>query len=115
MACSISAVMIVFKPDMSHFGGLSGIACGAIAYFSFQCLHEETPLRTISIMTIIFLFVKVGLEIYNNGSILPYWGTHDFVPIPLSHITGILTAFIFYFVMQKPYIAGKARHNMLLH
>jgi ammonia channel protein AmtB len=44
--------------------------------------------------------VKVGLEIYNNGSILPYWGAQDFVPIPLSHIIGILTAFLFYFVTQ---------------
>lgn len=107
MACSISVVMIVFKPHMSYFGGLSGIICGAIAYFSLHCLHEQTPWRTISILTIIFLFVKVGLEIYKNGSILPYWGTQNFVPIPLSHITGILVAFIFYFVIRKPYLDNR--------
>lgn len=100
MACSISAVMIVLKPDMSFFGGLSGIVCGAIAYCSLQCLLAKTPWRTISIFTIIFLFVKVGLEIYNSGSLLPYWGTHDFIPIPLSHITGIFIAFIFFFLRE---------------
>lgn len=117
MACSISVVLIVFKPGMSYFGGLSGIVCGAIAYISLQCLHEKTQWRNIAILTIIFLFVKVGLEIYINGSILPYWGEQDFVPIPLCHITGILVAFIFYFVIQiqQSYIIGKARHNIFLH
>ena len=114
MACSISIVMIAFKQDMSYFGGLSGMVCGAIAYFSLQSIHEQEPWRTISILTIIFLFVKVGLEIYNNGSILPYWETQDFVPIPLSHFTGILMAVIF-FVMQRIYVVGKMRHNNLLH
>ena len=115
MACAISIVMLIFKSDMSYFGGLSGIVCGAIAYFSLQCLHEQTSWRTIPILTIIFLFVKVGLEIYQHGSILPYWGMNDFVPIPLSHITGILIAFIFFFVIQVFYVADKAKHNILLH
>jgi len=100
MACSISVVMIVIKPGMSYFGGLSGIVCGAITYFSLQCLYEKVQWKIISILTIIFLFVKVGLEIYNNGSILPYWGTQDFIPIPLCHITGIIMAFIFNFVAK---------------
>lgn len=114
MACSISAVMIVFKPDMSFFGGLSGIVCGSVAYFSLQCLREQTPWRNISILAIIFLFVKVVLEIYTSGSLLPYWGIHDFIPIPISHGIGILTAFIFFFLVQKSVLMGEFR-RLLRH
>lgn len=97
MACSISAILMVFKPDMIYFGGLSGIVCGSILYCSLLCLREQSPWRTISIFSIIFLFVKISMETYNSGSLLPYWGTQDFVPVPLSHITGSLTAIILYF------------------
>jgi rhomboid family GlyGly-CTERM serine protease len=97
MACSISAILMVFKPDMIYFGGLSGIVCGSILYCSLLCLREQSPWRTISIFSIIFLFVKISMETYNSGSLLPYWGTQDFVPLPLSHITGSLTAIILYF------------------
>ena len=101
MACSISTVLLVLKPDMAYFGGLSGIACGSILYCSLLCLREPAPWRTISIFSIIFLFVKISLETYNDGSLLPYWGTLDFVPIPLSHITGSLTAIILFFLTHN--------------
>ncbi|UCD78711.1 MAG: rhombosortase [Desulfobacterales bacterium] len=101
MACSISITLIVFKPDMIYFGGLSGVACGSIIYCSLLCLREPSPWPTASILTIIFLFVKISLEIYNNGSLLPYGGTQGFVPVPLSHIVGSITAFFLFFLTQK--------------
>ena len=101
MACSISVVLLVLKPDMIYFGGLSGIACGSILYCSLLCLREPSPWRTISIFSIIFLFVKISLETYNDGSLLPYWGTQDFIPMPISHIAGCLTAFILFLLTQK--------------
>ena len=101
MACSISATLIVHDPDMVFFGGLSGIACGSIVYCSLLFLSEPPPWRTISIFTIIFLFLKISLETYSDGSLLPYWGTQDFVPMPLSHIAGSVTAFILFLLMQK--------------
>jgi len=100
MACSISAILLIFKPNMIYFGGLSGIVCGSIAYCSLLCLRESSPWRTIAIFSIIFLIVKIGLETYNNGSLLPYWGAQDFVSIPLSHIAGSLTAFTAFIALR---------------
>lgn len=112
MAFSISAVMIMLKPEMAYFGGLSGMVCGAIAYGSLLCLREQSPWRTISIISIIFLFLKVSLETYTDGSILPYWGTQDFLPIPLSHIVGILTAVsVFLAVRGLEFIQNKSGSN----
>ena len=101
MAFSISIVLLVFKPDMIYYGGLSGIACGSIIYCSLRCLSEPPPWHTISILSIIFLFVKVSLETYNNGSLLPYWGTQDFIPVPLSHIVGSTTAFMLFLLTHN--------------
>jgi rhomboid family GlyGly-CTERM serine protease len=101
MACSISAALIVLKPGMIYFGGLSGIVCGSVIYCSFQCLREPSPWRTIAILTIIFLFVKISLEVYINGSLLPYGEKMSFVPMPLSHTVGIFTASILYFLTPK--------------
>ena len=101
MVCSISAALTVLKPDMAYFGGLSGIACGSVVYCSLLCLREVSPWRNMSIIALIFLSVKICLETYSSGSLLPYWGTQDFVPIPLSHITGSLTAVILFLLKQK--------------
>ena len=101
MAFSISTVLLVLKPNMAYFGGLSGIACGSILYCSLLCLREPSPWRTISIFSIIFLFVKISLETYNGGSLLPYWGTQGFIPIPLSHIVGSLTAFMLFLLTNN--------------
>jgi rhomboid family GlyGly-CTERM serine protease len=101
MAFSISISLMVFKPDMTYFGGLSGVACGSIMYCALLCLQEPSPWRTLSLLTIIFLFVKISLEIHNNGSILPYSGTQSFVPMPLSHVVGSLTALALFFFTQK--------------
>ena len=101
MALSISISLIVFKPEMMYFGGLSGVACGSIMYCSLLCFQELSPWRAVSILAIIFLFVKISLEIYINGSILQYMGTRSFVPVPLSHIVGSITAFVFFFLTKE--------------
>ncbi len=101
MACSISAALITLKPDMAYFGGLSGIACGSVVYCSLLCLRESSPWKNMSIITLIFITVKISLEIYSGESILPYWGTQDFITVPLSHIAGSLTAVILFLLTRK--------------
>jgi len=101
MAVSISATLVIFKPEMIYFGGLSGVACGSIIYCSLLCLQEPPPWPTVSILTIIFLFVKIILEVYNGGTLLPYLGTMRFVPMPLSHIAGSITALLLFLLTKK--------------
>lgn len=101
MACSISAALIALKPDMAYFGGLSGIACGSVVYCSLLCLREPSPWRNMSMITLIFISVKISLETYSGESLLPYWGTQDFITIPLSHVAGSLTAVILFLLTRK--------------
>jgi rhomboid family GlyGly-CTERM serine protease len=117
MACSISATLLLIKPDMIYFGGLSGMACGYILYCSLLCLREPSPWRNISIFAIILLFVKIILETYNKGSVLPYLGVQTFIPMPLSHTVGSLTALIIFLFTQniilKQNILSSERNRVL--
>jgi len=100
-AFSSSVALMVFKPGMSCFGGLSGVACGAIMYGALLCLREPSPWPTVSRLTIMFLLVKIILELHHNGSLLPYGETQSFVPMPLSHLAGGLTALILFLLTSK--------------
>ena len=109
MAVSISASLAIFKPDMIFFGGLSGVACGSIIYCSLLCLREPSPWPTVSKLTILFLFAKIILEIYSSGSLLPYLGTQPFVPMPLSHIVGSITALLLFLLTNKNIFDERAK------
>jgi rhomboid family GlyGly-CTERM serine protease len=99
MAVFISFLMLIFEPAMAYYGGLSGIACGSIFYCGLMGLREQRAWRRICLTVVLVVPVKVLLEIYNGASILPYWGQGQFVTIPISHVTGLLVALLFYLVI----------------
>lgn len=101
MAFSIGVALMVFKPGMIYFGGLSGVACGAIMYGALLCLREKSPWPTASRLTIVFLLVKIILEINYNGSLLPYGGPQIFVSVPLTHLVGSITALSLFLLTRK--------------
>ena len=103
MAFIIGTALFILKPAMTYYGGLSGLACGFIFYCALLGVAASNPRRKISKLIIFFLPIKILLESYNNASILPYWGQQTFVIMPVSHITGIVVALLFYFVLK----AGK--------
>lgn len=96
MALGISLALLLLKPAMSSYGGLSGLVCGLIFYAALIGVREPSPWRTISGLVIFFMPIKIILEIYNGGSILPYPGQTTFVTMPISHVGGMLVAFLFY-------------------
>lgn len=100
-AFSIGVALMIFKPGMLYFGGLSGVACGAIMYGALLCLREKSPWPTVSRLTIVFLLVKIILELHTNGSLLPYGGRQIFVSVPLSHLVGGLTALSLFLLTRK--------------
>jgi rhomboid family GlyGly-CTERM serine protease len=108
MAFVICMTLLLFKPDMIYYGGLSGIACGLI-YYSALLKMEEERWRIICQCITIFLPVKIAIELYSNASVLPYWGHQPFVIMPVSHVMGIATALFFYFGVK--YIQSCSRRR----
>ena len=99
--CLISVALFIFKPDIVYYGGLSGLACGAMYYCALSGLGKDNQWRAIYILVIVFIPVKILAELYENSSLLPYWGQHTFVTVPLSHIVGTAVAIIVYFFSRS--------------
>ncbi|MGA1840105.1 MAG: rhombosortase [bacterium] len=92
----ISITLFIAKPDMSYYGGLSGIACGAVVYLIlFEFLDSSLWTAFFCIVILLSIIVKLVIEALTGQFIFVASNTL-FVPIPLSHITGSLVALIFF-------------------
>ena len=97
----ISISLFTLKPDMNYYGGLSGIACGTLYYCALMGLKESRPWQTVCLLMLLFLPIKIAVEIYKNSSILPYQEHQLFIPMQTSHIVGCLGAVLFYHCSKK--------------
>lgn len=100
MSFSISVSMLILKPNMIYFGGLSGLAHGAIYYLALFGLREKQPWRIVSQVIIIVVPIKIALELYQESSILTKISQEMFITMPLSHMIGVITALFLFLVIQ---------------
>ncbi len=107
LAVTISVSLFILKPNMAYYGGLSGIACGALYYGALIGIKAPQPLKVISLLIIIFIPIKIMIEVYYNSSFLPYESNHTFIPMQTSHIMACIIAILFYIKVQD---LGVSRH-----
>jgi len=98
MAFFIGVFLMVMKPDLIYYGGLSGLASGSIYYLALFGLRESQPWRLMCIVTLFFVPIKILLEIDMSQSILAHSG--PFTLMPLSHIIGCLVALFLFFAIK---------------
>jgi len=98
MAALISISLFILEPDVSYYGGLSGMACGSIYYCALWGTSENRSWRTICMLVIFIVPIKIADEICNSASVLPYWGQQTFVPMPTSHLIGTVVATLNYLI-----------------
>lgn len=94
-ALAISTALLVLKPDMIFYGGLSGIAICLIYYCALIKMNER-HWRWICKGLIICLPIKIAIELYSQSSVLPYFGTQPFITMPISHVMGLIVGFSYY-------------------
>jgi len=97
-AAAIGASMILLEPDMRFYGGLSGIAHGALLYLALFGLYESRPWNKLSRLILLVVPIKVGIELYSGASLA--YSTEAFVPVPLSHLVGVIVAFLQFFMLK---------------
>ena len=98
-AVAIGASMILLKPDMQFYGGLSGIAHGAFVYLALFGLHESGPWSKLSRLILLVVPVKVGIELFSGASLA--YSSEVFVPVPLSHLVGVAVAFLQFYMLKR--------------
>lgn len=107
LALVIGMSLLILKPDMAYYGGLSGIACGVLYYLAMMGLKRSKPWQVISLMIVFVVPVKIAIEIYDSASLLPYWVQQSFVPMHSTHMIGCAFAVLFYRFQSK----GEKRIN----
>lgn len=97
--CFLSPVLICFsvfltQPQLQIFGGLSGIATGAMVLLSLHGLRERTAWRWICLLALLAIAVKTGLE-FATGQ-MGFAGSDAVVirAVPESHVAGALSAIV---------------------
>ena len=91
-ALSIGTVLLATRPEVQSYGGLSGVATAAIIFLALHGLKEPPPWRWICLAALVLIAGKVLLESITGRFIIAAADSVPFVPLPLSHIVGGLTA-----------------------
>jgi rhomboid family GlyGly-CTERM serine protease len=92
----ISAVLLLFEPQMKVFGGLSALATTAIVYLALFGLHDVSPWRWVCLAALLGIAGKILFELTTGRTI--FVTTKD-IPVAVSvasHISGALIALLFY-------------------
>lgn len=90
MAFVISVTLFIIMPTLSYYGGLSGLASGAIVYLALWGLQETLRWRVLCQGLLIVMSIKISWELWQNTFFLT--DSTVFVPVPQSHLIGGLTA-----------------------
>lgn len=100
MALFISIALFIAEPQMSYYGGLSGVACGAIVYFALFGLRESTSWHVVCMMILLFMSARLVIEAC-TGNFLFVSSNTLFMPMALSHIAGSLVALILFLLQAS--------------
>lgn len=95
-ALAIGTTLLAIRPEVQSYGGLSGVATGAIIYLALPGVKEPAPWRWICVAALILIIGKVLLESITGRFIIAAANSVPFVPLPLSHIVGGLTASVIF-------------------
>ncbi len=91
-AAGVGLAVFFLAPGVAEYGGLSGVACGAVAYLALNEIKRSSARRWPPVLVLVLLVVKVGWE-YATGRAL-FVSTHgDMMVLPLAHAAGLVSGF----------------------
>jgi rhomboid family GlyGly-CTERM serine protease len=89
----ISITMLVLLPEMTFYGGLSGIAVATTVYLSLSWLNESPPWNRAGILALTLLCSKLVIDASVDQ--FSFAKFDDFiVPMHLSHLVGAICGLI---------------------
>jgi len=103
-AATIGATVYVGSPELSVFGGLSGVVMAAFTYLCLDGLNESGAWRRLCQVALILLVVKMSIEMTLGWSLESFAESESpsFVPVPSAHIAGAVTALILFASTSLP-------------
>jgi rhomboid family GlyGly-CTERM serine protease len=98
-AMLIGVAVFEFEPMLHYYGGLSGVVTAAVTYLCLQGLTERGTWRWLCAAMLAGLAAKLWIEMVLGYSWLSAVSTEGFVPVPLSHLIGAITAITLFVLM----------------
>lgn len=106
--CGATAVgsglaFLLLKPEMARYGGLSGVATGAVVYFCLCRAATQVANRFLWLAIPLFVGIKIAVELATGGSLFVSMEGQPFRVVPLAHVVGFAVALlVLRFGVQAP-------------
>jgi rhomboid family GlyGly-CTERM serine protease len=84
----ISAGLLVFLPDLEIYGGLSGLATGAVVLWVVELQERSTGWKKAGWVILALIALKIGLECLNGSAMFADLEAVNVRSVPLSHAMG---------------------------
>ncbi len=98
VVCCLSAVvpgiyLLLAAPRLEHYGGLSGLATGAVAYLCLCEISRAEGDRTLWVAILVLTLAKIVVETAAPAPIFAGTGEVGFDVLPSAHAIGCLASF----------------------
>ena len=110
-ACSVGAGLLVGMPEVSQYGGLSGVAIGMTVYASLCGMRENGLWQRVCTALFLLIIVKVALEFLTGQSLSTAMANTPFIPVPLSHAMGVLAGSLVALTNKDLVLANRSLKN----
>ena len=99
-ATAIGAAVLLLAPQLTRYGGLSGVAFTLIVVYTLDCLTAPQPMRTIAVIALALTAAKLGWELWSGSFVFVGDAGDAFQPVPLAHLVGAGIGVAAYFVTR---------------
>ena len=96
-----SLYFLLFIPEMSKYGGLSGLVSAAVVYLSLCEIRTKARFNMIWVVILVLFLAKVGYELFIGEAIFASGDNLDFMVVPSAHIVGAVLAVIIFIYREK--------------
>jgi len=100
-------------PGLERYGGLSGLAAGAAAYFCLSSARAQKEQRVLWVAILMCMAAKIAVESATASPLFVQSGDVPFRVLPLAHMLGFVGAVIT-IVLTRPAMALRTRVKMHL-
>ena len=98
---AIGVLLLAADPDLSRYGGLSGIAVAAIVFLAFTALTAYPANRWPWLVVLMFVGIKIVVESIAGHSLFSHLEAAGVRSEPLAHIAGAAAAAAVHFATRR--------------
>lgn len=95
-SATLIGIVLLAETELHYFAGLSGVVAAAVTYLCLYGLFEQGAWRWLCVATLAGVIFKSGAELMLDTSLLLAVSTNEFLPVPLSHLAGTVTAMLLF-------------------